>query len=107
LIDIGKVDSKSATPTGINSQNFPKMLKIQQVRARILRALQASPKDGMSAQEIVSATGLPAVFLFAWLFEMEQENLLKSALTDCGGDHKRRRIYHLTKLSKAPSKPVS
>lgn len=64
-----------------------------------MRALNASRKDGMSAQEIASKTGLPQVFLFAWLFEMEQENLLKSALTDSNGNHKRRRIYHLTKSS--------
>jgi hypothetical protein len=81
------------------------MLTIQKARTLIMRALSASVKDGMSAQEIASSTGLPLVFLFAWLFELEQECLLKSALTDSDGDHKRRRIYHLTKLSRAPSKP--
>ena len=63
---------------------------------RILDALKAAPKDGLSGVELAKATGLWSDPLYVALARMERDGRVRSEWVDdpCPG----RRLYYLTGL---------
>lgn len=64
---------------------------------RIIAAIKASPKDGMTGGELWKALGFwRSLGLYPALFRLERHGKLKSAWVD--GPYPRRRLYHLVSL---------
>ena len=63
---------------------------------RILDALKAAPKDGLSGPELAKATGLWSAPLYGALARMEHDGRLRSEWVN--DPFPGRRLYHLTGL---------
>jgi hypothetical protein len=63
---------------------------------RILDALKAAPKDGLSGAELAKATGLWSAPLYVALARMEHDGRLRSEWVN--DPFPGRRLYHLTGL---------
>jgi hypothetical protein len=67
---------------------------------RILDALKAAPKDGLSGAELAKATGLWSDPLYVALARMEHDGRLRSEWVN--DPFPGRRLYHLTGLWRPP-----